>query len=47
MVWSHYDRDTNLRLVREAGFHIDWERLVVEGKAFGGGRHPFVCAHRL
>ena len=47
MLWSHYDRETNLRLVHEAGFEIAWVQVVAEDEAFGGGRHPFVLAHRL
>lgn len=47
LYWSHFDRETNARLVREAGFEIDRQRLVVEGEEFGGGRHPLIRAHRL
>jgi len=45
--WSHHDAETNARLVREAGFAIDWVRRIDEGRAFGGGQHPFIRAHRL
>ena len=47
LYWSHYDRETNARLVREAGFVIDWERLITEDEEFGGARHPFIRAHRV
>jgi SAM-dependent methyltransferase len=28
MYWSHYDAETNLRLIRECGFEVEWSRLV-------------------
>lgn len=46
MYWSHYDRATNLRLLREAGFTILDERVIMEDEAFGGGQHLFVRAMR-
>lgn len=46
MSWSHFDRETNLRLLREAGFEIIWDTLVTEDDAFGGGKHLFVLAMR-
>ncbi len=47
LYWSHFDREANARLVREAGFEIDWERLISEDEEFGGASHPFIRAHRL
>lgn len=44
MYWSHYDRETNLRLLREAGFTILDERVIMEDESFGGGGHLFVRA---
>jgi SAM-dependent methyltransferase len=46
MYWSHYDQTTNLRLLREAGFTVLREELVVEDDAYGGGRHLFVIGMR-
>jgi SAM-dependent methyltransferase len=46
MYWSHYDRTANLHLVREAGFRVLHEELVVEDEAYGGGRHLFVIGMR-
>lgn len=43
MYWSHFDRDTNLTLVRDAGFDLLDERIAIERPA---GRHPFVLARR-
>jgi ubiquinone/menaquinone biosynthesis C-methylase UbiE len=43
MYWSHYDRDTNLQMLRECGLEIIWERLVVDPDGSGGG-HLFVLA---
>ncbi len=44
MYWSHYGRAENLRLIENAGFNVEWERLVVEDEEFGGGSHLFVLA---
>ena len=43
MTWSHFDADTNLRLLREAGFEITWSEIE-EFQA--GERHLFVIARR-
>ena len=32
MYWSHEGADTNRRWLEEAGFEIEWERFVPEGK---------------
>lgn len=47
LYWSHFDLETNQRLVEGAGFGIDWVEVVQEGEEFGGSRHPFIRAHRL
>jgi SAM-dependent methyltransferase len=44
MAWSHFDADTNLRLLREAGFKIDWWEIEEVGP---GERHLFVIARPL
>ena len=43
MYWSHFDRGTNLRLVRDAGFAIVWDRLVQEPEEFGYGELVFAA----
>jgi cyclopropane fatty-acyl-phospholipid synthase-like methyltransferase len=46
MYWSHFDVETNLKMLADCGFCIIWSDLVVEQLAFGGGRHPFVLAQK-
>ena len=46
MYWSHFDVETNLKMMEECGFCVIWSDLVVEQLAFGGGRHPFVLAQK-
>jgi SAM-dependent methyltransferase len=46
MYWSHYGRETNLRMLQEAGFTVIQEGLITEEAAFGGGTHLFVLASR-
>ncbi|HEY7023945.1 MAG TPA: methyltransferase domain-containing protein [Candidatus Limnocylindrales bacterium] len=43
MSWSHFDGDTNMRLLREAGFQIEWSEIEEFGE---GERHLFVIAER-
>jgi len=43
MAWSHFDADTSINLLREAGFDIDWSEI----EEFGPDeRHLFVIARR-
>jgi len=44
MYWSHFDADTNLRLLGAAGFGIEWSRQVLDPMAHGA--HLFVLARR-
>jgi SAM-dependent methyltransferase len=44
MYWSHFDRDTNVRLVGEAGLVVVWDRHVPDPMGHGG--HLFVLARR-
>ena len=46
MYWSHYDAETNFRLVEECGFGIIWSKFITESPAFGGGRHLFILAEK-
>lgn len=43
MTWSHFDADTNLRMLREAGFEIDWSEIE---EVAPSERHLFVIAGR-
>ena len=45
MYWSHYDRDTYLRMLTELGFQIIWSRLVAE-EGCEGAKHLFVLAQK-
>ncbi len=42
MFWSHYDADTNLRLLQESGFAIEWSREVLD--PMDHASHQFVLA---
>lgn len=44
MYWSHYDAATNVRMVEECGFRVEWARRVADEK--DGGEHLFVLAQR-
>lgn len=44
MFWSHYDRDTNVALIRETGLAVLWDRDVPDPMGHGG--HVFVLARR-
>lgn len=43
MYWSHFDRETSLRMVREAGFDILWDRVVSDRPS---GSHVLVLARK-
>lgn len=45
MYWSHFDTDTYLKMLREAGFNILWSKKVKDGTCDGAG-HLFVLAQR-
>lgn len=43
MAWSHFDGETSIRLLREAGFEVEWSEI----EEFGADeRHLFVIARR-
>jgi len=44
MYWSHYEAETNLKILRECGFDVLWSRNVVD--EMDGGAHLFVLAQR-
>jgi ubiquinone/menaquinone biosynthesis C-methylase UbiE len=45
MYWSHYDKETYLRLLKELGFEIIWSKLVAD-EGCEGARHLFVLAQK-
>ena len=46
MYWSHYDAETNLRLLQACGFQIIWSRLVTDETCLTGA-HLFVLAQKI
>jgi hypothetical protein len=44
MYWSHFDADTNLRLLRDAGFEIVHDEIVPD--PMGHGAHLFALVRR-
>jgi ubiquinone/menaquinone biosynthesis C-methylase UbiE len=47
MYWSHFDADTNLKMMVDCGFRIIWSRIITEQLVFGGGQHLFVLAQKV
>ncbi len=45
MYWSHYNAETNLRLLRACGFSVIWSRVVGDALSPGSG-HLFVLAQK-
>lgn len=45
MFWSHFDRDTNLEMIRDAGLHVLWSTVVVESTD-PPSAHLFVLARK-
>ncbi len=45
MYWSHYDAETNLRLIRGCGFKLIGSQIVADASSPGSG-HLFVLAHK-
>jgi SAM-dependent methyltransferase len=43
MYWSHFDRETSLRMIREAGFEIIWDKVVSDRPS---GSHLLVLAQK-
>ncbi len=46
MYWSHYDADTNIKMVEECGFTIIWSKIVVDA-TYLEATHLFVLAQKL
>jgi len=45
MYWSHYDADTNLRLLQACGFEVVWSKIVPDS-SFPDSAHLFVLARK-
>jgi ubiquinone/menaquinone biosynthesis C-methylase UbiE len=45
MYWSHYDTETNLRILRETGFDLIWSRMVAD-ESSPGSAHLFVLVQK-
>jgi SAM-dependent methyltransferase len=45
MYWSHYDIETNLRLIRGCGFELIWSQVVADATSPGAG-HLFVLVQK-
>lgn len=45
MYWSHYDKETNLRMLEECGFDVTWSKIVADWSS-PGSAHLFVLAQR-
>jgi SAM-dependent methyltransferase len=46
MYWSHYDADTNLKMLVETGFSIVWHQIVPDSLDDSGGAHLFALAQK-
>ncbi len=45
MYWSHYDAETNLKMIKECGFDVIWSKVVADDTS-PGAAHLFVLAQR-
>ncbi|MEW5925129.1 MAG: class I SAM-dependent methyltransferase [Candidatus Zixiibacteriota bacterium] len=45
MYWSHYDAETNLKLIEAAGFDLIWSKMVADATCPGSG-HLFVLVQK-
>ena len=45
MYWSHFDVDTNLKLIASSGFELIWSRIVADATSPGSG-HLFVLIQK-
>ena len=46
MFWSHYDKETNLRMMKESGFEVLWYKVVGD-PIDAASAHLFVLAQKL
>ncbi len=45
MYWSHFDAETNTKIITGCGFHVLWSKIV-EDSTFPGSSHLFVLARK-
>lgn len=45
MFWSHYDAETNLKLLSDAGFTVEWDAVVPD--PMGHGDHLFALVRSI
>lgn len=45
MFWSHFDRDTNLKMIRDTGLHILWSKTIID-PTDPRSAHLFVLAQK-
>ena len=43
MYWSHFDRETSVQMIRDAGFHVIWDKVVSDRPS---GSHVLVLAQK-
>lgn len=46
MFWSGFDQETNLKIIQDVGFKINWSKLVQESSKWGDNYHLFVMAEK-
>jgi len=46
MYWSHYDADTNIKMIKECGFKVIWSKIVVDS-TYPKAKHLFVLAQKI
>lgn len=46
MYWSGFNKNTNLKMLKEIGFKIIWSKSVKESPKFGESSHLFVFAEK-
>jgi SAM-dependent methyltransferase len=45
MYWSHFDAETNMRMVKACGFRVIWNQIVADASSPGSG-HLFLLAQK-
>jgi len=46
MYWSGFDKDFNIKMLRNIGFKIIWSKLIKESPKFGESFHLFVYVEK-
>ena len=47
LYWSHFDAETNLKMMADCGFQVIWSKVITEQLVFGGGKHLFILAQKV